>query len=342
MELALVLRELWTRKLAVGAGVLVAIAAAVLSVYRLDGFGLKPRSLSFSSASTQVLIDTGQSAIGDTSQNVDPLLTRATVYANLMAGPAFLDEIGSRIGLSGNQIYAAGPVDSQLARTVQEPTALKRNVELTGERMPYKFNFDNDPNLPEVGIFAQAPTTKQAIAMANAAAATLAAYVARIETTSGVPVRSRVAVRQLGAASGAVVNGGVSKTVFGLVFIAVLSIWCVGVLAAARFRENWRASAAVAMDRETGADGHGRGPDPAGVSDRGGSASQDGDGSTPPSAADQPAGGFEGTPAATTRPRADRVWPPRVAWWGIRPAMPSHDRAVTATPLFAAIGAATR
>ena len=302
MELALVLRELWTRKLIVGAGVIVAIAAAVLSAYRLDGFGLKPRSLSFSSASTQVLIDTGQSAIGDTSQNVDPLLTRATVYANLMAGPVFLNEIGSRIGLSGDQIYAAGPVDPQLARTVQEPTALKRNVELTGERVPYKFNFDNDPNLPEVGIFAQAPTTKQAIAMANAAAATLAAYVAGIETTSGVPVHSRVAVRQLGGASGAVVNGGVSKTVFGLVFIAVLSVWCVGLLAAARFRENWRASGEVAMGRETGIDEQGSAADETSISDRGGTASQDGNGSTPPAgAADHSAGGFEGTPARAGR-----------------------------------------
>src|SRR6185437_9735632 len=53
-------------------------------------------------------------------------------------------------------------------------------------------------------------------------------------------------IRQLGSATGAVVNGGVGKEVMVLVFMAVLIFWCVLMLVVVRFRANWRASAAVA------------------------------------------------------------------------------------------------
>ncbi len=259
MEFALVLRELWRRKRFLALGALVAAIAALASVYRLDGVGIKPRSLSFSSATTQVLVDSRQSALADLGQDISPLMARATVYANIMASPEFLDLVGARVGLAGNQIYAAGPVDPQLPRTVQEPTALKRNVELTGETTPYRLNFNSDPNLPDVGVFAQAPTTKMAIALANAAVGALQDYVANIESTTGVPPHSRAAIRQLGTAYGAVVNGGVSKTIFALVFIAVMLIWCVVMLAIARFRVTWRASATL-HSAFAGAPGYGAGP----------------------------------------------------------------------------------
>ena len=53
-----------------------------------------------------------------------------------MASPAVLSLIGQQVGLSGEQIYAAGPVNANEPRVVQEPTALKRNVEITGETIP--------------------------------------------------------------------------------------------------------------------------------------------------------------------------------------------------------------
>ena len=55
------------------------------------------------------------------------------VYANFMASPTVLDLIGQRVGIPGDQIYAAGPIDPNVPRIVQEPTAVQRNVEITGE-----------------------------------------------------------------------------------------------------------------------------------------------------------------------------------------------------------------
>lgn len=252
MEFALVIRELARRRVALAIGVLVAAIAAVLSVYRLDGATLKPRSLQYSSASTRVFVDTSSSVLGNLSQSFEPLQSRATVYANFMASPTVLSLIGQRVGLSGSQIYAAGPVDPEVPRIVQEPTAVQRNVEITGETTPYRLNFNSDPNLPTIGIFAQAPTTKVAIALANASVASLEQYVGALEDADHIATQSRIVIRQLGEANGGVVDGGISKALAMMVFIAVFVLWCVLLLVTRRFRESWRASGGVSetIDRE--------------------------------------------------------------------------------------------
>lgn len=245
MGLALVLRELSARRRLLALGVLVAAVASILSVYRFDGGSLKARSLQYSAASTQVLVDTQSSVLGNFSQSFEPLSARALVYANFMTSPAVLNLVGQQVGLSGAQIYAAGPVNAQEPRVEQEPTALKRNVELTGETKPYRLGFESQQNVPTISINSQAPTTAQAVALANAAAVAMQRYVATVETANGIPPKSRVVIRQLGPASGAPVNGGVSKALAGMVFVAVLVLWCVLMLASRRFRVIWRESGAL-------------------------------------------------------------------------------------------------
>ena len=253
MEFALILRELFGRRRTLAIGAAAAFVVAILSVYRLDGLTLKPRSLKYSSAATTVFVDAPSSVLSNLTQSLEPLQARATFYASFMASPAVLELIGQRAGIPGDEIYAAGPVDPNVPRIVQEPTAVQRNVEITGETTPYRLNFNSDPNLPTIGIYAQAPTTKQAIALANASAASLAQYVSNIQTTNQTPAQSRVVIRVLGPATGGVVNGGISKALASLVFIAVFLLWCVLMLATVRFREYWRASASLdgeALDHE--------------------------------------------------------------------------------------------
>jgi hypothetical protein len=245
MEFALILRELSKRRVALGIGVVIAVIAAILSVYRLESSGLAPRSLQYSSASTQVFVDTPSSVLGDLQPSFEPLQARATVYANFMASPTFLALVGEKAGIPGDQIYAAGPVDPSVPRVVEEPTAVERNVEITGESTPYRLNFNDDPNLPTIGIYAQAPNTRQAVALANASAAALAQYVATLAKTGNTPPAQRVVIRQLGSASGGVVDGGISKAVALLTFVGVFVLWCVLVLVGGRFAETWRATATI-------------------------------------------------------------------------------------------------
>ncbi len=242
MEFALVLRELARHRWALAVGVIVALVVATFSVYHLDGLKLKPRQLQHSSASTSVFVDTPSSVLGNLTPSFDPLQARATVYANLMASPEVLEVIGRKAGIPGDQLYAAGPVDSLVPRIVEEPTAVQRNVEITGETAPYRLNFNNDPNLPTIGIYAQAPSTAQAILLANAAATSLDQYVTGLQKADNVPPHSRVVIRQLGKASGGVADSGIGKTLMVMVFAGVFLLWCILILAAVRFRGYWRAS----------------------------------------------------------------------------------------------------
>ncbi len=248
MDFALVIRRLLRHRLLLLLGVIVAAVAATFSIYKLDGGKLKARSLQYSSASTQLLVDAPSSVLGNLTQPFEPLTEHALVYANFMASPTVLNLIGEQAGIPGDQIYAAGPVNANLPRVEQEPTALKRNVEITGETMPYRLNFTSAPNLPTIGIDAQAPTTAQAIALANGAVAALKTYVSTAEQAGHTKPKERVTIRQLGAANGAVVDSGIKKQLAVIVFVAVFAFWCVLLLAGERFREGWRASGALIVD----------------------------------------------------------------------------------------------
>jgi hypothetical protein len=251
MQFALVLRYLLSRRRLLLLGALVAAVVAILSVYRLDGFNLKARSIVYSAASTQVLIDTPSSVLGNVNTNPAALQTIATVYANFMASPAVLALIGNHVGLRGDQLYAAGPVDPNVPRTVQEPTALQRNVELTGESTPYRLGFTADPNLPEVGIYTQAPTTNLAVALANASVVALTDYVSNLENTERIPSADRVVIRPLGSAVGAVVDPGIAKSLAALVFVAVFVLWCCLMLSGSKLAATWKASGRVTRARQT-------------------------------------------------------------------------------------------
>lgn len=245
MELALVIREIWSRKRIVAIGLIIAPLLALMSVAQVNGTSIKPKGLQFSEATTQLFIDTPKTALGNVGQDVTQLQTRATVLANFMASPTIVDLIGKQVGLSGDQLYAAGPVNVNQARAVIEPTELKRNVQVTGETVPYRLEFLNDPTLPTITVNTQAPTTKMAVALANSSAKALEQYVTGLETVGSTPHGERVVVRQLGVPNGGVVNAGISKKLFLVVFVLVFMLWCAVVLVAGRFRANWKASRGV-------------------------------------------------------------------------------------------------
>src|ERR1035437_651505 len=159
MEFAIAIRKLLRHKLAIAIGVLVAGAAGILSVYNLNGTSLVAKTgVQHSTASTQVLVDAPSSALADlASQGAGtPLQSLATTLANFAPSQAVLNLIGPAAGLTGGQLYAEGPVSQNLPRTVQEPTDLQRNIQISGEAAPFRLQFNSDPNLPEIGIYAQA------------------------------------------------------------------------------------------------------------------------------------------------------------------------------------------
>lgn len=222
------LRRLVRHRLLLGLGFLL---AAFLAAY--TAVQSSPATVS---ASTQILVDAGQSPINDTSQGFDPVVPRATVYGNLMTSPALLDVIGRAAGIPGDEISAAGPVGPDTGVRVLQPA--------TAGPGGYSLQFDTDPTLPIIRVTSKAPTGRQAAALAAAVGTGLASYLSHIADVQNVSAKNRVVVRELGAP--AVVSKSKDTLVVSIaILVAVALGWCVVLLIAMRFRDAWRRSAGV-------------------------------------------------------------------------------------------------
>jgi capsular polysaccharide biosynthesis protein len=242
MELARTLNLLWQRRRLVLLGAFIAVIAAVLATNRVGLFppSLESRTNVFATASTQVLIDTPDSAFADVSENLEPLDTRAAVFARFLASPTARMLIARQARLPYDGIEAQGPYDQELPLFEQEPTAERRSSQIFGEKALYRLRFENNPNIPIIAIFAQAPTTDEAIRLANAVPAALEKYIERLQAEQNTPRKERLEVRRLGSATGGVVNGKANIEIAFLVFVVVLAGWCMLMIPAHTIARGWR------------------------------------------------------------------------------------------------------
>jgi hypothetical protein len=262
VEQALTLKVLWRRRRLVALGALVALIAALLSVNRVGLFppSLQSRTNVFATASTQILVDTPSSAFVDLSNETDPLETRASVFARFLTSPVAVALIAREAGLPFDAIEAEGPYELNLPPFQQEPTASQRSTQILGEGALYRLRFENNPELPIVDVFAQAPTREDAIALAAAAPAALRAYVRRIQARQHTPFDRRVEIRRLGHATGGVVNEGANREIAALVFVVVFGVWCLLLVPARRFGEGGRGEGpGPGTNGSGGVNGRGRG-----------------------------------------------------------------------------------
>lgn len=218
MELARTLTKLWRLRRWVLVGLVLAVGAAVAGMTLL-------RSPVYAAASTQMIVDAPRSALGDPQEDITPFTSRAVVFARLMTTPEVLAYIGRAAGIPGNLIAATGPEELGAPQATHAPTVAAGNQLLSASAI-YKLNFLQNPELPTVDIYSEAPTPRQAIALANGAVTGFSAYLQQLDAVSHVPVAQRVTIRQAGAATGGIVDPGARKAVAALIFAGVLVAWC--------------------------------------------------------------------------------------------------------------------
>lgn len=243
MTTAQILLRLWKRRIWVALCGVLAAAAAVASL-------TLGHSRVYASASTQMIVDSPQSALADARTDLTGYVARAVVFARLMTAPEALQYIGKAAGVPGNLIAAAGPVELAGPNATHSPSAVQGG-HLTSALPRYKLDFLQNPELPTVDVYSEAPTTTQAIALANGAVSGFGAYIAQLEARGAIPVGHRIEVRQLGGATGGVVDPGASKSTAVLVFVASFVLLCGAILLLDNFRGQLRA--AKAKDAKGGA-----------------------------------------------------------------------------------------
>jgi uncharacterized protein involved in exopolysaccharide biosynthesis len=261
MEPARTLKILWRRRRLVAVGAAVALLAALLSIYRVGLFppSLESRSNVFASASSQILVDAPNSAFADTSFDLDELDTRAGVFARFLASPAAVALIAKEAGIPFDAIEARGPFELNLPEVQQAPTAEERSSQILGEGALYRLRFENNPGLPIVSVFAQAPEPEEAATLAAAAPAALHDYIERIQAEQQTPLQRQVVVRQLGSSRGGTVNEGANLQIATLVFVIVLGGWCMLLIPARTIARGWRGDGADGKQPSANGNGSGNG-----------------------------------------------------------------------------------
>jgi hypothetical protein len=234
MSLATTLLRLWSVRLWIGLGVLVGGVAAIGNV-------ATSHSAVYATASTQMLVDSPNSALTNANVLLAGYIARANVFARLMTSDQALQYIGKAAGINGNLIEADGPIEINGSPTATHaPGAIKNGKDLPAPNI-YKLSFVQNPSLPTVDVYATAPTTARAIALANGAVTGFATLVNQLNAGT-VSQSDRVEIRQLGQATGGTVDPTTSKSIAVLVFLGVFAIWCWLVLFVRRLRANLRSA----------------------------------------------------------------------------------------------------
>jgi hypothetical protein len=220
MELAEILRTLWSRKLVVVAILALAGGAAF-------GAGELAHSTPRGTANVQILVDSPQSALADLLQNTVPLTTRASLLAQVMASQAVLEDIAATAGVPVRQLTAQGPYGGGgQALDVITPSEA-RGSQLLGEGARYRLAFVAQPDEPVVTASVQGPTAVAAGRVAEGVLPGVRRYVSGLQRQGATKPARRVTFRQLGPAQAGTVN---SSSRMALMAVAGVGVLLLGLL----------------------------------------------------------------------------------------------------------------
>jgi hypothetical protein len=200
---------------------LLGAVAAMLASYRvsLQPLGLHPREVQFSAAQAEVEVDTGSTELGVNRLNaqLESVGHVARVDALLLKTDVARQIAGRAAGVPGKQIVVSGPFNLLLNRAnhaatgpaITDPTPVASN---------YRLVVDFDGRDPMITLYAQAPTTRAAVAIVESMRTLLGQWVAHQEKTFPLQPDFRAVIRPLGPATGGVVDLGARWQLIALIF----------------------------------------------------------------------------------------------------------------------------
>lgn len=240
--------RLWTTL-----GVLVALTAALT---RFVAIGILPPSIktkpfAHATASTQVVVGKTATFTYSVLDHYSAIYSsRSYALADMVASPEVAGYVARAAGLPASKIGILQPLWTDLWQQQEWPSGPKRASEIVVENDPYHITLSTEANAPPwspvIDVATQAPTAAAAARLASGVATGLNAYVLHLATTTGVPVRDRYQITQLGAVSISPARKSQLASVALFTFIAVLVLWCGGEVAVSALMRDLRARALLA------------------------------------------------------------------------------------------------
>jgi hypothetical protein len=202
------------------------VVAAVLLVYRpaLGPLRLVPRIRPFGVAQTQLLVDTRHSPLTDATlvtQETDQL---AQDLAEVTDSQAILAPIASELHISLRDIGTSEQLVGNVSLNDTYAQEAEVGNSLISDARHYLLTLRVDQNSFVIQVFTQAPTGAEAIVMADATAHGLQRYIGHLASTERIPMNHRVVLRQLGPATGGLVDRGITLESLILLALAFLAL----------------------------------------------------------------------------------------------------------------------
>ena len=245
MEAVTILRELWRRRALVAA---VAVVSALIGLAVAYTISFPPHSRKFEVgiASGRILVDTPDSQVVDVQPKGSGTLgIRAGVLANLMTEGDVKAAIARRAGLRPNQLRAGVMIEGELPTVLTDATGdPNAHLLVTSPAV----SPDGTP-LPVIDIEAQAPGSRDAARLADAAVTGLHDYLDTKASGEDVPDAKRLQVIGFGAPQVREETRGPSRMAAAAVAIFAFLLGCAAILVAFPLARAWRV-AATAEDEE--------------------------------------------------------------------------------------------
>jgi hypothetical protein len=242
------LRMLWQMRGWVLACLLLATVAAAWSVARISLAppGLQLRAVRMASASTQIVVDTPQSALVDArtdTYNIDALINRAVLVGNVMATPEVRSAMAKRARIPVELLQVAPPLTPDQPRVLAEDGKERHATDIAKRNDQYRLLITANPTVPVLRVYALTRDAESAAALANAAVDAANQQLHSLARSSATPSSDQVKLRQFGRAEGTVINDGVQTKAAALAFVLTFGLSCASLLFIRRVREGWRLAA---------------------------------------------------------------------------------------------------
>lgn len=243
MEAAIYLRELSRRRALVGLVAILAVLVGVMIAFRVSVLPpkLESRSYDVGVATARMLVDTPASVVVDVSpKGSETLGTRASLLSTLMTEGAVKADIAERVGVPPKQLSATAEFGPESGEAPSAPKPGPGAHVLTTRVLTNTVG----EQLPIIELEAQAPDAKAAVALADAAVASLSESLDSKAASEDVKEARRLRVSPLGPPKVQEAGRG-PRPVLGLaasVFVFVAG--CGLILLFLAFARSWRQAAA--------------------------------------------------------------------------------------------------
>jgi hypothetical protein len=243
MELLVVFRGVWRRRIPL-------LAALVVTVATFVGLGgAKPPITTAAEAWTRVAIDTHDSQLVTAAPaGAGTLAWRASLIAHLMATQSMTQQLAARLGVGSDKV---GVVDPTLSKPLVSTDFASAAAKAAAADVltPYVLNvYLADETVPVITLTAAAPDAAAAVKLAQAGAAVLESQAeasgkitSQVVTDAGVLGRQRFVVDQVAPVRWKLLHTTSlpRKATAGALF--VLFAWCVGIVLVPKLARSMRA-----------------------------------------------------------------------------------------------------